>query len=96
MLRAFVVVVGVAMALCGVILTLVSPPVWPAGLELLIFGLLIVFGTVFERWQYRKRVQRDRGTWQDTGERFRDPIGGTLIEVDYNPATGERDYRPIG
>jgi hypothetical protein len=28
--------------------------------------------------------------------RFTDPISGRLIEVDYNPASGERDYRPIG
>jgi len=96
MLRAFVVVLGVALALGGVILSVVSPSVWPAGLELLIFGLLILFGTLFERWQYRKRKPRAPGTWEDTGERFRDPISGTLVEVDYNPATGERDYRPIG
>jgi hypothetical protein len=34
-----------------------------------------------------------QGQWQPTGERFNDPTTGQVVEVYYNPQTGERDYR---
>ena len=54
-------------------------------------GLLIV-GIAIERSAYRPKVDPTRGTWQMTGERFRDPASGHMMEVRYNPTTGQRDY----
>ncbi len=59
---------------------------------LVINGLLIICGILFERSGYRSQVNRTRGTWQPTGERFNDPTTGQVVEVYYNPQTGERDY----
>lgn len=56
-------------------------------------GLLIVGGILFERKGYSLRAKRSPGTWQRTGERFEDPTSGRVVEVYYNPETGERDYR---
>jgi hypothetical protein len=93
MLRAFVIGCGVLFVLGGVAFTIAIPKAWPAGLELFVFGAIIIAGTAFERWRYHGRVVRS-ATWQMTGERFRDPISGELVEVAYDPASGERDYRP--
>ena len=59
-------------------------------------GLLIVGGILFERRGYRSRVDRTHGNWQPTGERFTDTTTGRMVEVYYNPQTGERDYREPG
>ena len=59
-------------------------------------GLLIVGGILFERRGYRARVDRTRGKWQPTGERFMDPTTGRVVEVYFNQQTGERDYRESG
>lgn len=63
---------------------------------LVINGLLITGGILFERSGYRSQVNRARGIWQPTGERFNDPTTGQQVEVYYNPQTGERDYRESG
>jgi hypothetical protein len=55
--------------------------------------LLITGGILFERSGYRSQVNRTLGKWQPTGERFNDPTTGQVVEVYYNPQTGERDYR---
>ena len=61
-----------------------------------IAGLLLIGSVVFERSAYRPRVQHGRGHWQMTGERFRDPGSGHMMEVRFNPVTGERDYVEVG
>jgi hypothetical protein len=48
-----------------------------------------------ERKRYRAQVNRVQGYWQPTGERFVDPATERLMEVFYNKATGERDYREV-
>ena len=63
---------------------------------LAINGLLIAGGILFERSGYRTQVNRTQGQWQPTGERFNDPTTGQVVEVYYNPQTGERDYRETG
>jgi len=60
---------------------------------LAINGLIIAGGILFERSSYRSNADRTQGTWQPTGERFNDPTSGQIVEVYYNPQTGERDYR---
>jgi hypothetical protein len=59
---------------------------------LVLGGAVLAGSIVLERRGYRPRVDRARGRWQRTGERFVDPSSGRLMEVRYNADTGERDY----
>jgi hypothetical protein len=58
-------------------------------------GLILVSAMFFERRRYRSRVDRTQGDFQPTGERFVDPTSQRLLEVFYNSATGEREYREV-
>ena len=58
-------------------------------------GFILVSAVLLERGRYRTRVNRTQGSWQPTGERFVDPTTERLMEVFYNPTTGERDYREV-
>ncbi|WP_460597945.1 hypothetical protein [Geomonas sp. Red276] len=57
----------------------------------LIWGGILVIAIPFERWRYR-RQHRDDGQWQPTGEKFEDPETGQIMEVEYDPVSGERRY----
>ena len=87
MLRALVVAIGIA---CIAGAFFIPHAAWFAAVELGIFGALILIGTFFEA-RYRGR-RAGRAGWQSTGERFVDPTTGKLIDVRYNPQTGERAY----
>ncbi|HEV2262860.1 MAG TPA: hypothetical protein VGR69_11290 [Candidatus Rubrimentiphilum sp.] len=88
MLRAIIIIIGLAMLAFGIgFLKASSGP----GLPLIIFGCLIVLGTIFDQ-RYRARTRSDSG-WEPTGERFVDPATGKLVDVYYDPKSGERDYR---
>jgi hypothetical protein len=63
-----------------------------AGVNLIVIGAIIVLGTVFERWRYRKTPPPAGARWERTGERFVDPATGETMEVHYDPASGERRY----
>ena len=65
-----------------------------AGLPWLIGGALLLLGTLFEG-RYRPRVRAGNDGWEPTGEKFIDPGTGKLVDVVYNPKTGEREYRDI-
>ncbi|WP_298194975.1 hypothetical protein [Novosphingobium sp.] len=58
-------------------------------------ALLIVIGTVFEA-RYRGRKSSVGARWQRTGEREIDHETSTVLEVWYDPVTGERRYVPAG
>lgn len=91
MLRVLVVAIGVGCIVGGVF---IANRVWFAGLELGVFGVLILVGTFFEG---RYRASRAVGSgWQTTDERFIDPTSGQLVEVRYNSQTGERAYVDAG
>jgi hypothetical protein len=75
--------IGIGLIVCGV-----HGPGWQA----LVTGLVILLGTVFERWRYRRIEQPPEGPWQLTGERFLDPSSGEPVEVMFDPRTGERRY----
>jgi hypothetical protein len=62
---------------------------------LLLDGLLIICGVVFEKQRYRPKIDTRSGAWTHTGEKFKDPTTGKLMEVLFNPTTGERDYKEI-
>jgi hypothetical protein len=90
MLR-LVVITGAAL-LAGVGAVLIVCGVHAPGWQALVLGLLVLLGTLFERWRYRQIEHGVDQEWQATGERFLDPSSGEPLEVYYNPRTGERRY----
>ena len=61
--------------------------------HLLVPGLLLTAGVIWERWHYKRpRAGRPDPNWQATGERFVDPESGKLVEVYYDPRNGARHY----
>ena len=62
------------------------------GAYLLVLGIAVLLGTLFERWRYHPS-DRPAARWQSTGERFEDPTTGETVEVFFDPATGERRYQ---
>jgi len=95
MLRKALIAYGV-LCLIGAVILLASHVTTALVIYLAINGLLIAGGILFERSGYRSHVNRMQGKWQHTGERFNDPTSGQVVEVYYNPQTGERDYRETG
>lgn len=61
-------------------------------LPLAFWGGAIAIAVWVERWRYRSRAMSDASDWQRTTERFIDPESGQLMQVLYNPRTGERRY----
>jgi hypothetical protein len=90
-LRAFVIGLGVVFLLGATLLAAGVHAAWPAAIELAIVGLLIIGGTLLER-RYHTPKPTPEQEWKSTGERFVDPTSGKLVDVRYNPATGERAY----
>jgi hypothetical protein len=95
MLRKALIAYGV-LCLVGAVLLLAVHATIVLVVYLAINGILIAGGILFERSGYRSQVNRMQGKWQHTGERFNDPTTGQVVEVYYNPQTGERDYRETG
>jgi hypothetical protein len=90
MLRNFVLVIGVACLAGGLLLLALGLP--PA-FVLLIWGVLIVCGVVFERIRYKPlRATTPGPGWQETPERFIDDETGAEVVVYVQPNTGERAY----
>jgi hypothetical protein len=75
--------VGIGLIACGV-----HAPGWQA----LIIGVIVLIGTLFERWRYRRIEEPLMGNWRRTGEQFIDPSSGEPVEVMFNPDSGERRY----
>ncbi|HEV2700420.1 MAG TPA: hypothetical protein VGV09_02230 [Steroidobacteraceae bacterium] len=90
MLRKFVLAIALLLAMVG--LWLVSRRIWAPGLQALGIAAVIILGTVFERWRYRKDSAPHGAQWQPTDEKFADPISGEEMEVQYDPVSGERRY----
>ena len=65
------------------------------GFALFLFAALIVIGTVFDA-RYRGRKGAISARWQITGEREIDYETGTVIEVWFDPVSGERRYVASG
>jgi hypothetical protein len=94
MLRRILIAAGVAALLAAFICMLTG--VWELAAYLFVVGIALAVGIPLERWRYIASSGRNRacrGDWQLTGERFVDPGSGRLLDVYYNPQTGERDYR---
>jgi hypothetical protein len=90
MLRAVVIAVAAILICVGV--GLIASGVHVPGWQALVIGLVVLTGTLFERWRYRHIEKFAQGQWQRTGERFLDPSSGDPVEVLFNPRTGERRY----
>lgn len=82
---------GVVFLAAGAVAHLVNAP-GALVVYLSIGGVLILGSVLAIRDSYRPEVDEQRGYWQKTGERFRDPASGHMMEVRYNPVTGQRDY----
>lgn len=65
------------------------------GFPLFVFAALVVLGTVFDAGYLAKR-RSARGAWQLTSEREVDHQSGQILEVWYDPVSGERRYMPAG
>ncbi len=82
---------GIAVLTLGggsVLVSLLLWPFWPPAL----FGLVLIASALIER-RYRAAPTPQAG-WEPTPEKFFDDETGRLMQVWYNPATGQRDYRP--
>lgn len=91
MLRGTLVGLGIAALIASGICFVAGA--YGAAFYLLISGIILTVGILFERWRYSRSATSPTGNWQTTGERFVDPTRGKLVEVLYNPDTGERDYQ---
>jgi len=92
MLRATTIVFGLALLALAVYLALHLPSVLPA-LTPGVMGVLILLGTLFERFRYRRLADAPPGPgWADTGERFRDPETDAQVAVYFHPQSGTRRY----
>jgi hypothetical protein len=77
--------VGIALIACGF---------HALGWRALFVGVVVLIGTLFERWRYRRIEKPPKGDWQRTGEQFIDPSTGDPVEVLFDSRTGERRYVP--
>lgn len=76
--------------------SLVATPFFSGAWTGLIWGGVLLLGVAGERFHYRGSARGSGGSWERTGEQFRDPETGRRVTVDYNPQTGERRYREDG
>ena len=95
MLRRVLIAYAV-LCLIGAVILLLAHVTIALVIYLAINGLIIAGVILYERSSYRSTADRTQGKWQPTGERFNDPTSGKIIEVYYNPQTGQRDYRESG
>lgn len=89
--RIVALVLAAALALGGVALHAVAR----AGWGLFVLAAMVLLGTLFDAG-YRGRNRAVRGQWQLTGEREVDHETGAIMEVWYDPLSGERRYQPAG
>ena len=89
---AALVIAGLA-ALGGVLVQVGSAK--GGGIPLFLFAALILIGTVFDAG-YLARRRSAQGAWQLTAEREVDHQTGQILEVWYDPVSGERRYLPTG
>ena len=92
MLRNMVLALGGTMIAAG-LLALIGGAYAP-GVICLVWGAILVFGIVYERYAYKTVVDKvPAGTgWVRTPERFVDDKSGRTVTVYVKPFTGERAY----
>jgi hypothetical protein len=90
MLRTFVIAVAAILTFVGI--GLMACGVHAPGWQALALGVIVLIGTLFERWRYRHIEEPPKGHWLRTDEKFIDPSTGDTVEVMFDPSTGERRY----
>jgi hypothetical protein len=90
MLRTVVIAAAAILTCVGI--GLIAFGIHGPGWQALAIGSVVLIGTLFERWRYRRIEQPPKGDWQRTGEQFIDPSTGDPVEVMFDPRTGERRY----
>jgi hypothetical protein len=90
MLRTVVIAVAGILTCAGI--GLIAFGVHVPGWQVLGLGVVVLIGTLFERWRYRPIEEPSNGRWQHTDEQFIDPSTGDPVEVMFDPRTGERRY----
>ena len=90
MLRNVVIAVSAILTCVGI--GLIACGVYAPGWQALVTGVIVLIGTLFERWRYRRIEVASNGRWQRTDEQFIDPTTGDPVEVMFDPRTGERRY----
>jgi hypothetical protein len=90
MLRTVVIVVAAILTCVGI--GLIACGIYAPGWQALALGVIVLIGTLFERWRYRRIEEQSNGHWQRTDEQFIDPSTGDAVEVMFDPRTGERRY----
>jgi hypothetical protein len=92
MLRNAVLALGGALFLTGAMGLLAHA--WGMSLVLMVWGVIIIFGILYERYVYKTIVDKipaGKG-WNRTNERFIDGKTGRTVTVYVKPVTGERAY----
>ena len=92
MLRNLVLAVGGTLLATGLV-ALLNGAFGPA-VFCLVWGAILVFGIIYERYGYKTIVDKvpDGTGWTRTAERFIDDKSGKTITVYVKPFTGERAY----
>jgi hypothetical protein len=90
MLRTVVIAVAAILTCVGI--GLIACGVYAPGWQALAIGVIVLIGTLFERWRYRRIEEQSNDQWQRTDEQFIDPTTGDPVEVMFDPRTGERRY----
>jgi hypothetical protein len=91
MLRSIVIALGVVCIGGGAVAF--ATGVWPGAIGPMIFGTLLLLGTVWERLTYKPLERSSPGPgWVATEERFVDEDTGRMVRVWMEPRSGERKY----
>ena len=90
MLRGFVIGFGILLTTAGAIGLLTGAG--PRLLGPLLFGVLLLIGTLLEKRYWPNSASPPGPGWEPTGERFHDPAKGGEVEVWYNKISGQRRY----
>ena len=95
MLRRVLVIVGIMLLIAAAVLLALGKYMFLP--HLLVLGLMLTAGIVWERWQYKKPSSGlPDPSWQATGERFVDPQSGKTVEVYFDSRSGESHYVEVG
>jgi hypothetical protein len=92
MLRNFVLALGGALFLTGVMGLFAQA--WGPSIVLMVWGVILTGGILYERYGYKKIVDKipDGKGWTRTSERFVEAGTGRTVTVYVKPLTGERAY----
>jgi hypothetical protein len=62
---------------------------------LLFNAVVVILSLKFEKKRYKTKNTVLNSDWKETKERYIDSSSGKLMQVYYNPKTGERSYREV-